>query len=104
MIQRKKKQSDMLSAHHQPSSLTGRDGYIMTQALAYASEWLKTLPIQWDEPSNRSDMDAILEDMSSPPFAKMLRWQAKCKLAKQTLQSPDVMIVKVSGSIAQEVA
>jgi hypothetical protein len=47
----------------QKTSITGRDGYIIAQALAYASEMLKYLCDPHDEPSNRADMDAILDAM-----------------------------------------
>ena len=47
----------------QKTSITGRDGFIMAQALAYASEMLKHLGLPHDEPSNRADMDALLDAM-----------------------------------------
>ncbi len=51
----------------QKTSITGRDGYIMAQALAYASEMLKHLGPPHDEPSNRADMDALLDAMGVNP-------------------------------------
>ena len=102
MTKHSKRDGDVQHAGRQPSSVTGRDGYIMMQALVYASEWLNTLPICWDEPSNRSDMDALLTDMAVPSFVKMLRWQARCKLANKILDNSDLVIVEANESIAQE--
>jgi hypothetical protein len=102
MAQCKKNQDGVQPAHHQPSSITGRDGYIMMQALVYASEWLKTLPVHQDEPSNRNDMDAILADMSSSSFTKMLRWQAQCKLANKTWESSDQMIAEMNAFMKED--
>jgi hypothetical protein len=41
-------------------SITGRDGYIIAQALAYAIEAIAMLPEERQEASNREDMLAIL--------------------------------------------
>jgi hypothetical protein len=82
------------------SSITGRDGYIIAQALAYASEWLKTLPVMLDEPSNRSDMDAILATMFSDSWTDDLRWHAQHKLSNGTLKNPNVMIAQPGGTLA----
>ena len=61
-------------------AITGRDGYIMMQALAYASEMLRHLGLPFDEPSNRADMDAILESMGGVGGADMYRAMARAKL------------------------
>jgi hypothetical protein len=61
------------------ASITGRDNYILAQALAYASEWLATLDVMNDEPSNREHMDAILDEIGGH-WAGVFRYQAKVKL------------------------
>jgi hypothetical protein len=65
----------------QNKSITGRDGYIMAQALAYASEMLKFLGLPHDEPSNRADMDDILDAMGVN-FADQHRAMARAKLRR----------------------
>jgi hypothetical protein len=45
---------------HVRLGITGRDGYIIAQALAYAVEAIGALPDQWREWSNREDMKRIL--------------------------------------------
>jgi len=62
------------------TSITGRDGYIITQALAYASEVLRHLGLPHDEPSNRADMDAILEARCGVGGADHYRAAARAKL------------------------
>jgi hypothetical protein len=61
------------------ASITGRDGYIIAQALAYASEWLATLDEIEDEPSNRRDMDLILDAIGGN-WIGSFRYAAKVKL------------------------
>ena len=63
----------------QKTSITGRDGFIMAQALAYASEMLKHFGLPHDEPSNRADMDALLDAMGVN-FAEQHRAMARAKL------------------------
>jgi hypothetical protein len=41
-------------------SITGRDGYIIAKALAYAIEAIGALPGEYQERSDREDMKAIL--------------------------------------------
>ena len=41
-------------------SVTGRDGYIITKALAYAVEAIAMLPEERQEASDRADMLALL--------------------------------------------
>ena len=43
-------------------SITGRDGYIMAQALAYAIEAIEHLPDEWQEWSNKEDMKLLLNN------------------------------------------
>jgi hypothetical protein len=45
-------------------SVTGRDNYIMMNALAYAIEAISRLPEQWQERSDQMDMIALLDAMS----------------------------------------
>jgi hypothetical protein len=45
-------------------SVTGRDNYIMMNALAYAIEAISRLPEQWQERSDQKDMIALLDAMS----------------------------------------
>jgi hypothetical protein len=79
--------SEPNSMKNQKNSITGRDGYIITQALAYASEMLKHLGDPHDEPSNRADMDAILDAMSAN--ADLHRAYARAKLHRD----PDCFVV-----------
>jgi hypothetical protein len=76
----------------QKTSITGRDGYIIAQALAYASEMLKHLGDPHDEPSNRADMDAILDAMGAN--ADMQRAYARAKLHRD----PQCFVVNEDGS------
>ena len=61
-------------------AITGRDNQIIMQALAYASEMLRNLGLPHDEPSNRRDMDAILEALGGVSGADMHRAMARAKL------------------------
>jgi hypothetical protein len=47
------------------SSVTGRDRYIMMNALAYAIEAISRLPEQWQERSDQTDMIALLDAMTA---------------------------------------
>jgi hypothetical protein len=53
--------------------LTGRDGYIIRQALAYAIETIAALPPEYQEYSNRCDMLAILYASTGALMAGHLR-------------------------------
>jgi hypothetical protein len=48
------------------TDITGRDSYIIMQALVYSSEFLAALPELYDEPSNRWDMDDLLKSRIDP--------------------------------------
>jgi predicted metal-dependent hydrolase len=50
------------SAKLNSRSITGRDGYIMAQALAYAIEAIEHLPDDWQEWSNKEDMKLLLNN------------------------------------------
>lgn len=67
--------------------VTGRDPYIITQALAYASEWLRSLGLPFDEPSNRHDMDMLLARYGA--FGELHRHSARNKLRNRTIRSAD---------------
>lgn len=41
-------------------SVTGRDGYIIRKALAYAIETIERLPERWQEWSDKEDMKTLL--------------------------------------------
>jgi len=69
-------------------NITGRDSYIIAQALAYASEWLRTLDKLNDEPSNRHDMDVFLAEFA-PTLQHSLRSSARNKL-RNRIADPDV--------------
>jgi len=77
---------------NQKTSITGRDGYIVVQALVYASEMLKYLGDPHDEPSNRADMDAILNAMGGN--ADMQRAYARAKLHRDL----ECFVVNEDGS------
>ena len=72
------------------NSITGRDEYLIAQALAYASEFLACLPVVHDEPSNRWDMDDLLKATPVPWFVEDFRRLAREKLAAVNLaRKPD---------------
>jgi hypothetical protein len=48
-------------------SVTGRDNYIIMNALAYAIEAISRLPERWQERSDQKDMIALLDAMSDQP-------------------------------------
>ena len=45
----------------QPASITGRDGYLVLQALAYTILTIEALPDRWQEWSNKEQMKKLLE-------------------------------------------
>jgi hypothetical protein len=51
-------------------SITGRDGYIVAQALAYAHEAIMRLPARWREENDAWDMPRILEDRSTRSWSR----------------------------------
>ena len=44
-------------------NVTGRDGYIITKALAYAIEAISSLPAAWQENGDQNDMKRLLESL-----------------------------------------
>jgi hypothetical protein len=49
------------------SSVTGRDDYLLMQALGYAIEAIDRLPRRWQEASNQKDMIALLNAICYQP-------------------------------------
>ncbi len=47
--------------------ITGRDGFILCKALAYAIITIEKLPVAWREASDREDMIALLHAHSADP-------------------------------------
>jgi hypothetical protein len=48
-------------------SVTGRDGYIIFQALAYAPLVIEALPEEWQERSDADDMYGLLRALADDP-------------------------------------
>jgi hypothetical protein len=57
-------------ARQVPPSVTGRDGYIQLQALAYAIVAIELLPPRRQERSNREDMKLLLDHFCSDQWFK----------------------------------
>jgi hypothetical protein len=68
------------------TDITGRDSYIIMQALVYSSEFLAALPELYDEPSNRWDMDDLLKSRIDPACIEHYRKLAREKLAAVNLR------------------
>ncbi len=64
----------------QVPSITGRDGYIELQALAYAITAIGMLPEAFQEKSNRRDMQQILDHFCDPRFKSDLLDNARAHL------------------------
>jgi hypothetical protein len=60
--------------------ITGRDGYLARQALAYAIECIGHLPKRWQEYSNQQDMIALLDAVAPRGFAEILRSGARAHI------------------------
>jgi hypothetical protein len=61
-------------------NITGRDRYIVCQALAYAIETIASLPERFQEWSSREDMKALLASMSTEQWEQVLRESVCCHL------------------------
>lgn len=48
-------------------SVTGRDGYIIAKALAYAFSTIERLPPRWQERSDMEDMKKMFENVCPDP-------------------------------------
>src|SRR5262245_15671799 len=59
------------------SDVSGRDRYIIAQALAYAHETIMRLPVRWQEYSNACDMRRILEASFRPQMVEMVTENVK---------------------------
>jgi hypothetical protein len=86
--------------------VTGRDHHIMMNALAYAIEAIGRLPRRWQEASDREDMIALLNDMSS--LANFYRVGARghllqrgttIKNGKRVLNEPEACVVVSLDSV-----
>jgi hypothetical protein len=64
----------------EPDSITGRDGYIVAQALAYAILVIESLSKEWQESSNCQDMKAIFEARVDEPMRAILTESARFHL------------------------
>jgi hypothetical protein len=64
----------------EPKSITGRDGYIVAQALAYAILVIEALPNHSQEYSNCQDMKAIFEARVSEQMRAILMESARFHL------------------------
>ena len=62
-----------INSKSKPANITGRDGYIMLQALAYAIECIEHLPERWQEWSNKEDMKTLLVAYASQYEADFFR-------------------------------
>jgi len=54
----------------QPPSVTGRDGYLLAQAFAYAITAIELRPKRWQEWSNKEGMKLLLDHLVPNPYAK----------------------------------
>ena len=77
--------------------ITKRDAYIISLALAIASEWLATLGDRDDEADVKHDMDAILGLTNNGAAVVSYRQQARSKLATGSYDS-----VEFASSAAQK--
>jgi hypothetical protein len=72
-------------------NVTGRDNYILMQALGYAIEAIGRLPERWQEWSNREDMIKLLAAMSdNPDFYRLV---ARAHLERRGLIMKDGQLV-----------
>jgi hypothetical protein len=67
------------------TNITGRDGFIIARALAYAIEAIDRLPQERRAMSDRDDMEQILSSMypHSAATAKLFRIEARHTLATE---------------------
>ena len=72
-------------------NVTGRDNYILMQALGYAIEAIGRLPERWQERSNREDMIKLLAAMSDNP--EFYRLVARAHLQRRGLTMKDGELV-----------
>jgi hypothetical protein len=66
--------------------ITGRDGYILRKALAYAIVAVERLPERWQERSDREDMIRLLAAIGDGEFYLLT---ARAKLERRGLTSKD---------------
>ncbi len=63
--------------------VTGRDRYLIVQALAYAIECIEHLPLRWQEYSNQQDMIELLDAVTSMRQAHHLRVGARAHITRR---------------------
>ncbi len=68
--------------------LNNRELLVMKQALAIASEVMLAVGLPFDEPSNRNDMDRLLERLSGPVNPARARASARQKIAALRNRAP----------------
>ena len=72
-----------------PASLTGRDGYLVLQALAYAITTIEALPEDWQERSNAEQMKQLLDSWGrSNPYDTSRMLSATSSGRAQPLPGP----------------
>ena len=64
------------SAKSKSQSITGRDGYIMAKAFAYAIEAIERLPDEWQEWGDKQDMKLLLNTFQ-PGIVEHVRTEAR---------------------------
>ena len=62
------------------TDITGRDSYIIAVALSYAIECINRLPVEWQEQSERDDMEKLLIAICGEDFAGTFREAARDKI------------------------
>jgi hypothetical protein len=72
-----------LSKKSTQGSITGRDGYIVAKALAYAIEIIESLPEERQEASDREDMIAIRDAMFSAGLISTAKESARFRLFQE---------------------
>jgi hypothetical protein len=62
------------------TDITGRDNYIIGSALAYAIECINRLPDEWQEKSDKDDMEKLLIAILGEDFAGTFREAARDRI------------------------
>lgn len=70
--------------------VTGRDGFIVAKALAYAITAIEQLPSRWQERSDCNDMRAILNAWFGQSVRNWVIHNARDHLHQQSVVDPDV--------------
>ena len=67
------------------TNVTGRDGYLVRKALAYAIETIEGLPKRWQEQSDQQQMLRLLEAMTDSYAAQRFRICARSHIKRRGL-------------------